>query len=59
LLNEKLGTMARQTISGVEVTLPPAAKAFTPLSSSESTAPDNIDDKESVLPAPDNCKVSN
>ena len=41
-----------------EVTPPPAAKAFTPAFFVESTAPDNIDDKESVLPAPDNCKVS-
>ncbi|MBI5314082.1 MAG: alpha/beta hydrolase [Methylocystis sp.] len=41
-----------------EVTPPSAAKAFTPAFFVESTAPDNIDDKESVLPAPDNCKVS-
>lgn len=37
---------------------PPAGETFTPAFFVESTAPDNIDDKERVLPTPENCKVS-
>ena len=41
-----------------EVTPPPAAKAFTPAFFVESTAPDNIDDKESAPSTPENCEPS-
>ncbi|MBM3576875.1 MAG: alpha/beta hydrolase [Alphaproteobacteria bacterium] len=37
---------------------PPTGKAFTPAFFVESTAPENIDDKESALPTPDYCKPS-
>ena len=41
-----------------EVAPPPAAKAFTPAFFVESTAPDNIDDKESAPSTPENCEPS-
>jgi len=37
---------------------PPAGETLTPAFFVESTAPDNIDDTECVLPPPENCKVS-
>jgi len=37
---------------------PETGKVFTPAFFVESTAPENIDDKESVLPTPDYCKPS-
>jgi pimeloyl-ACP methyl ester carboxylesterase len=41
-----------------EVTPPPAAQAFTPAFFVESTAPDNIDDRENAPPTPENCQAS-
>ncbi|QGM93359.1 alpha/beta hydrolase [Methylocystis rosea] len=41
-----------------EVTPPPAAQAFTPAFFVESTAPDNIDDRENAPPTPENCQPS-